>query len=166
MITSHVIYVHVINTMSFELVRNCVWSCSFGNSRICYLSQLSLGSHPFGHCFVVKFNDVTLMLDCTLDMTSLSYFLPIPFVPRSLHVCTPVYMGLTMTSYFSKRLEALKCLDNHCIAKQVTQQVSTFLGPVVRFVLFYLCFAFSFFILIFGNICYTHVNKLFVIRAM
>lgn len=44
------------------------------------------------------------MLDCSLDMTSLMHFLPIPFVP-------------------SKRLELLKCPDNHSIDRQIAQRI-------------------------------------------
>eukprot|EP00118_Oscarella_pearsei_P013716 m.112178 g.112178 ORF g.112178 m.112178 type:complete len:302 (+) comp37437_c0_seq49:340-1245(+) len=41
----------------------------------------SLGSHPFGPCFLVNFKDITLLLDCALDLSSLRYFLPLPLIP-------------------------------------------------------------------------------------
>lgn len=70
---------------------NCHMSC-LGISTFCsclskflttglyYSPQYCLSGHPNKPCNVVTFKSVTLMLDCGLDMSSVSHFLPLPLV--------------------------------------------------------------------------------------
>lgn len=45
--------------------------------------QYSLSSHPNKPCYVLRFKEVTLMLDCGLITQTVLNFLPLPLVPSA-----------------------------------------------------------------------------------
>ncbi|XP_065844002.1 integrator complex subunit 9-like isoform X2 [Oscarella lobularis] len=66
---------------------------------------VSLGSHPFGPCFLLKFKDVTLLLDCAIDFSSLRHFLPIPLIPSRRLANLPTLKGSSLPKEISDKLK-------------------------------------------------------------
>ncbi len=59
------------------------------NFQVCKLSKLThlpmqycLGNEAWQPCYVVRLNHTTVMLDCSLDLSVLLNFLPLPLVYR------------------------------------------------------------------------------------
>ena len=52
--------------------------------------QYCLGNQAWQPCYVLKLGNTTIMLDCSLDLTVLLNFLPLPLVYR-LAICIPFH---------------------------------------------------------------------------
>ena len=51
--------------------------------NICAVFQICLSNNPSKPCFVLYFKGVALMLDCGLDISQITHFLPLLTIPGS-----------------------------------------------------------------------------------
>ena len=72
-------YLFIILVILSYIMYTYVYLCMYVNYS--HLQHV-LSGKANAPCLVLKFRDVSVMLDCSLDMSSLQHFLPLKRIPR------------------------------------------------------------------------------------